>query len=67
MIIMWSGDYIPLSFGGAIYDSSKRRAETGDVSHDFQFVEFTDNFTSRARAERELDDRLEKLNTTHDL
>lgn len=59
-----TGPYAPRAFAGWIYDSTKPRLEpaTGDMGQDFAFVDFTDHFSSRHRAERALQTALDKLN-----
>jgi len=49
-------------FVGAIYDTSKRRADTGDMAKDFRFVEFLAAASNRTRANAVLCERLSELN-----
>lgn len=57
-----SPDISSRRFAGFIYDSTKRRADTGDMAHDFAFVDVTDVYSTRERAGDALVSRLAELN-----
>lgn len=62
-ILRFSGAHVPKAYIGWIYDTTRKRCDTEDMAQDFGFVDFTDSFSSRLRAEHALVDKLEELNS----
>lgn len=56
------GAHTGTSYVGWIYDTTKRRAETGVMAQDFAFADLTEASKTRDVAERCLSERLAELN-----
>lgn len=50
------------AFAGYIYDTTRRRAATGDMAQDFAFADITEVSRTRSPAEKRLAARLAELN-----
>lgn len=58
----YSGPHVGRSFVGFVYGRAARRADTGEMAHDFAFADMTEARRTRALAERDLAARLTELN-----